>query len=567
MSLIDILNKAPKNTPSHTQVQNIQDLRTKIGYTDPVIEIAGYHSPADGGGGTFFWDENCNETDNGGTVIKVNGVARGRWKRIFNSFVNVKWFGAKGDGITDDTIAIQKTFDYTTAKSETTDTPVYLPEGVYLTSGLQFGNSATKTENNAPAGIIGDGIRSTIIKAKPGTDIVINCTNLSIRTMRGFWIDCNNNANIGLVCDWLLPGAPSLRSEISNVRIEHYKKTGFRGRFFNDCLLQMVSVVNPASVANGGSPTPVSIDLDGRGGAFSFYEVATFGGKMKLGFQGCAMYNTIAEGIEISYPSDTILSFFGGYLYPDKITKNFVDVVGTNQTTNLVFHEVSFAAPGITGLSLIGGNGKIHSTVTIDGGKITNTSSILLLRRTLSNNFGAIPTKVILKNSTFDSALDKTLPAGFTLQIENVRVNGVEEPDSVKLGTMFYTELTKNRISVNKFQANNSEVFRGMNIEHERIIITAYGTPVSLSSPLKEGIGTIYIKGEANNSAAMCIYDFIKQSQSVAPVFTQRINADGVGFYKGNHIVVGFPANQDFLTVLLNGASNIHNLLVGIIYL
>jgi len=75
-------------------------------------------------GGTFIWSSTG--TANGGTVF---AGATGFWHRQYNGVVNVKWFGAKGDGVTDDTVALQASLDFNQI--------VTLPKGKYrITSSL-----------------------------------------------------------------------------------------------------------------------------------------------------------------------------------------------------------------------------------------------------------------------------------------------------------------------------------------------------------------------------------------------------------------------------------------------
>lgn len=63
------------------------------------------HTTAGVGGGVFYYDaSDTTSTDNNGTVVVTSGGAR--WKRIFSGSVDATWFGARGDGATDDTAAI-----------------------------------------------------------------------------------------------------------------------------------------------------------------------------------------------------------------------------------------------------------------------------------------------------------------------------------------------------------------------------------------------------------------------------------------------------------------------------
>lgn len=111
-------------------VDTIEDLRNETGKYKYVY-VNGYHAKDDGafGSNMFVWDEYSTETDNGGTIIKCTTVTTGRYKLKYSGAVNVKWFGAKGDGVTDDTVAIQAALDFNQI--------ITLPKGKYrITSSL-----------------------------------------------------------------------------------------------------------------------------------------------------------------------------------------------------------------------------------------------------------------------------------------------------------------------------------------------------------------------------------------------------------------------------------------------
>jgi hypothetical protein len=107
-------------------VTSISQLATAS--TTGAVNVLNYHSGLEGGGGVFYWDATGNATEhNGGTVISPLATfptdwnnqtqlatwfdgsvlgGTGVWRRQYDGAVNVKWFGAKGDGVADDTAAV-----------------------------------------------------------------------------------------------------------------------------------------------------------------------------------------------------------------------------------------------------------------------------------------------------------------------------------------------------------------------------------------------------------------------------------------------------------------------------
>lgn len=77
-------------------------------------QTTGYYTANDNGHGTYRYDSSSTATVNDGSVINASGGA-GRWLLLYSGSVNVKQFGAKGDGVTDDTAAALKWLSYLAA--------------------------------------------------------------------------------------------------------------------------------------------------------------------------------------------------------------------------------------------------------------------------------------------------------------------------------------------------------------------------------------------------------------------------------------------------------------------
>jgi hypothetical protein len=125
------------------QVDNINSL-TEGNYDGETVFVKGYYTENDGGGGLFTYDETKKDINDGGLII--NG-----WVRQISDIVNVKMFGAKGNGIDNDYDAIQSTIN--------THKTVFIPNGEYLIeSSIYVSKNGQK--------IIGESKYDTVINNK-----------------------------------------------------------------------------------------------------------------------------------------------------------------------------------------------------------------------------------------------------------------------------------------------------------------------------------------------------------------------------------------------------------------
>jgi hypothetical protein len=177
------------------------------------VYVSRHDSGGPDGGGVFRWDADYSGTipedpnpsnDNDGTVVKPSSktdAQPGRWLRVYDGPLNVKWFGARGDDATDDHPVIQKVIDLVanwiagqvTQYNHQNNFPnggvVYLPRGRYrVSSVLEFprlsfgrfvvirgeGRSVTSIERNGAG---------PVMRGNP--DVIENLGNRSNGTHHG----------------------------------------------------------------------------------------------------------------------------------------------------------------------------------------------------------------------------------------------------------------------------------------------------------------------------------------------------------------------------------------------
>lgn len=146
-------------------VAALRAIKSSVYASFPTIILEGYYQPADGGGGTLVWSVSDTSADDSGTIFKpndLNPAQPGRVTRQWSGPYDPTWFGAFGDGFTDDTAAFMAC--------------VVAASNDYLERGREFAIARTYFLKSLliPTGLTMHG-HSGMLKPAPGETIKINC--------------------------------------------------------------------------------------------------------------------------------------------------------------------------------------------------------------------------------------------------------------------------------------------------------------------------------------------------------------------------------------------------------
>ncbi len=226
----------------------IPDLLKTDGAKTSHVHVDDYYTPGDGGGGDFeFFAKDTTPEDNGLVFTPdptVNPpLPPGRWKRIWSNALNARWFGAQGDGGTDDYDALRAAAAAVNAgKSKI----LHYPKGTYYIGRVKLICSPTLPPKNddivfencdglhlighdSIIDVNGDFIRADVGIKSVQPFVFMNCKNV---TMEGFELNGNvdnmsrADKNFTQGGSGIVFGGGSKHYTLENINAHHFPTDG-----------------------------------------------------------------------------------------------------------------------------------------------------------------------------------------------------------------------------------------------------------------------------------------------------------------------------------------------------
>ena len=529
--------KPNTNQITYDTGSNKQDLNSILDTVVPIADYAALRNysgratqvriTADGIAGFFKYDPtDTTSTDNGGTVIVADTK---RWKRIFDGSVNVKWFGAKGDGVTDDTAAIQAAINYANGVKK-----VYFPYGVYKITKTIYANIAgTHLYGETNAFTYGVGPKSVIIRShgfesgdtrKVMIDTYANPTdyptisNVPYVTMENISLDGNNIALVGYD-----GGFVTTHKNCTIVRCTPTGGVGYRiGKG------QTSSHENCAYNGNYDGVTNTS-------GGTLYFDACVTRQNIRYGYYGvaggCTFSNVIFEsngskGLYIT--SGALTAFRSCYWEQNDASLGGVganiQIEGTPDNNGLVFDNCISGSTGNTLCAVINGGNVIFKECSHVGSLVTHALNI------------SISANVIVDNS-FNTAL---LPSTAVI-VPKIKVD----------------DLSAMRVGSGQIVINSPSMIFGTADFAINIVLAPNYSGVTIRDLIYGNNGAFQwvMSGSANGMSAVNFFkvgnaafkEVACVNQSGTPTMLTYVRASSVGYvYKNGQLLESFPDTNDY---------------------
>lgn len=242
------------------------------------------------------------------------------YRRCYNGPINVKWFGAIGDGISDDTTAIQKAIDYSPNFAQEYSTygggaVIYVPTGVYkITSTIHI-------KSKIYLCIRGDGKQATTFKNAASNNIVFHINpDADIKFGKGFSFE-----NLTIKSD------RKAFSNSSGIRV------GIAHLFsLKNCTIEGFTNLNTNSQRLPNGSYNIQSHLDGNYGIMLNHVISSTIIDCEISFCGAGIVYNGWDGFTTTVPKiiNSFINYCGYGLYIHAATTKTIGIYGSTFEAN-----------------------------------------------------------------------------------------------------------------------------------------------------------------------------------------------------------------------------------------
>jgi hypothetical protein len=318
-------------------VNSIGALRA-LSVAHPCIDVLGYYAPGDGGGGTYV--QGPPAPDNGGSVIASPGGTY--YLQTYGQPVSVKQFGARGDGATNDTAAINAAL--------TAGPSIVIPAGTFSTTDPLY----VVHDGTHIAGVGREVTR--IISSSSAAPVISLATNVTTVLIERMTIDRSVTATDG--ADGISAPTYVQFCRLSNLIVQHQWKglrLGPTGYSYIENVTSMLNLddgffwTNTAS--NGALQWSLNNCLSTQNDGHGFLVFAQGGGpdRISLGeIVNCSSFANVEPGFSaVGLPACPIngIRLTGGLFGQDGNSEVFLDTYGGDHKIIGVYTELAGTGP------------------------------------------------------------------------------------------------------------------------------------------------------------------------------------------------------------------------------